>query len=82
MVVLLLDAARFFLVIGAAIPVVDAVTKGGGVVFAHVGIAAQNVLLAAFSASRIGAGPRRTELAGRLVLICEEGLVPPINTIV
>lgn len=60
----------------------DAVSESRGAVFGHVGIAAQNMLLGILSAGRVGAGPRRTELAGRLVLVCEEGLIPPINTIV
>jgi len=76
------DSARLLLVVGVAISVVDAVSEGGGAVFGHILIAAQNMLLGILSAGRVGAGPRRTELAGRLVLICEEGLVPPINTIV
>lgn len=58
----------------------DAVAKGGGAILGHVLVGAQNMLLLILSAGRVGAGPRRTELAGWLVLICEEGLEAPINT--
>lgn len=75
-------SVRLTLVVGVAVPVVDAVSKGRGAVLGHVLIAAQYMLLGILSTGRVGAGPRRTELDSRLVLICEEGLVPPINTIV
>ena len=77
---LLPATARLLLVVGAAISVVDAVTESRGAILGHILVGAQNMLLGILSAGRAGAGPRRTELAGRLVLICEEGLVPPINT--
>ena len=75
---LILDSAR--LVIGIAVPIVDTVSESSSAVLGHILVAAQNMLLGILSADRVGAGPRRTELAGRFVLICEEGLVQPINT--
>lgn len=59
-----------------------AVAERRRAVLGHVLIAAQYMLLAAVCAGRAGAGPRGTELAARLVLICEEGLEAPINIIV
>jgi hypothetical protein len=61
---------------------VHAVAERGRAVLGHVLVAAQYMLLAAVCAGRAGAGPRGTELAARLVLICEEGLEAPINIIV
>jgi hypothetical protein len=72
---------------------VDGVAEGCAVVFCHFRVAAQNVvvlgiltLVEGTSGGSIGtcigpAGPAWSEPAGRwFVLICEEGLVPPINT--
>jgi len=77
-----LVSARLLLVVGIAVSVVDAVSERGSTVLGHILVAAQNMLLGILCPSRVGVGPRCTELTGRLVLICEEGLVPPINTIV
>jgi len=65
---------------------VDAVAEGSSVAFAHFRVAAQNVVLLGILGGGIctcigPAGPACIELAGSwFVLICEEGLVPPINT--
>ena len=75
--------ARRFLIFAGAVSVVDCVSEGGSAVFGHFVVAAQYMLFRICWAAWVGpAGPGCTELPGRLVLICEEGLVPPINTIV
>lgn len=59
------------------------VAKGRAVVLGHFGVAAQYMLFRICWAAWVGpAGTCWTELPGRFVLICEEGLEPPINTIV
>jgi hypothetical protein len=76
-------ARRALLVLAGAIAVVDGVSKGGAAVFGHFAVAAQYMLFLICWAAWVGpAGTCCSELAGRLGLICEEGLVPPINTIV
>ena len=77
-------ARRFLIVAGAvSVSVVHRVAKGRAVVVGHVVVAAQYMLLRICWAAWVGpAGPGCIELPGRFVLICEEGLVPPINTIV
>lgn len=67
--------------IGTAIAIVDAVAKGGRVVLGHVGVAAQDRVLSIVCGVS-GVGPTWIVLICRWfgVLICEEGLVPPINT--
>jgi hypothetical protein len=78
-----LGAARHFLVLAGAVSVVHCVAKSGAAVLGHFVVAAQYMLFRTCWAAWVGpAGPGCTELPGRLVLICEEGLVPPINTIV
>ena len=58
----------------------DRVSESSVAVLGHFGVAAQNMLLV-FCAACVGpAGPGCIELPGWLLLICEEGLVPPINT--
>lgn len=79
--------------IGGAVAVVHGVAERCGVAFRHLGIAAQNIVVLGILARPEGtpggsiatcvgpAGPAWREPAGRwFVLICEEGLVPPINT--
>lgn len=62
-----------------SVPVVDRVAKGRAV-FGHFGVAAQYMLLILGTCTG-PTGPCGTELpSGWFVLICEEGLVPPINT--
>jgi hypothetical protein len=89
-------SAAGLLVIGAAVPVgiVNRVAKGRIVVVGQLRVVAQNVVVLGrvgrpegrTAGGSIGtwvgpAGPACIELPGRwLVLICEEGLVPPINT--
>lgn len=76
-----LGRARRSLVLGVAVSVVYRVSKGSAAVFGHFAVAAQYMLFRICWAAWVGpAGPGWTELPGRLVLICEEGLVPPINT--
>jgi hypothetical protein len=75
--------ARRALVLAVAVAVVHCVSEGGAAVFGHFAVAAQYMLFRICWAAWVGpAGTCCTELPGRLVLICEEGLVPPINTIV
>lgn len=58
----------------------DGVAKGGVVVVGHVGVGAQNILVLGILCAGIARGPCGRELVGsRFVLICEEGLEPPIN---
>ena len=57
----------------------DWVAKGSGVV-GHFGIATQYMLLILWAACVGPAGPGCKLPSGWLVLICEEGIVPPINT--
>jgi hypothetical protein len=67
------------LVLAVAVPVVDGIPEGGAV-FGHFGVATQYMLLVLWTAC-VGPGPSCIELpSGWLVLICKEGLVPPINT--
>jgi hypothetical protein len=62
-----------------AVPVVDRISESGAV-FGHFGVATQYMLLILWTCTG-PAGPCGAELpSGWLVLICEEGLVPPINT--
>jgi hypothetical protein len=78
-----LGTARRTLVLAGAVSVVYRIAKGSSAVFGHFVVAAQYMLFRICWAACVGpAGPSCTELPGRLVLICEEGLVPPINTIV
>lgn len=67
--------------VGVSVSVVDLVSKRSAVL-GHFRVATtQYMLLARFAACVGPAGPGCIELPGRwLVLICEEGLVPPINT--
>jgi hypothetical protein len=75
--------ARRALVLAGAVAVVHCVSEGGAAVFGHFAVAAQYMLFRICWAAWVGpAGACCTKLPGRLVLICEEGLVPPINTIV
>jgi len=61
-----------------SVPVVDRVAKGRAV-FGHFGVAAQYMLLILGTCTG-PTGPCGTELpSGWFVLICEEGLVPPIS---
>ena len=67
------------LIVDRAVAVVDRVTECRSAVFGHFGVAAQYMLLVLCAC----VGPRGPgcKLPGRwLLLICEEGLVPPINT--
>lgn len=68
--------------LGGAVSVVDGVAKGGAVV-GHVRVGAQNVRVLGTLWAGIAtcSGPCCIELvcASRFVLICEEGLEPPIN---
>jgi hypothetical protein len=74
--------ARRPLVLAGAVAVVYRVSEGSAAVLGHFAVAAQYMLLRICWAAWVGpAGPSWTE-PGRFVLICEEGLVPPINTIV
>ncbi|KAF2186845.1 hypothetical protein K469DRAFT_474974, partial [Zopfia rhizophila CBS 207.26] len=71
--------------LGGAVPVVNGVAERGIVLLCHLRVAAQNVVVLGILALVEGpvgpAGPACIEAAGRwFVLICEEGLVPPINT--
>ena len=69
------------LVVGSTRPVVDGVAKGSVPIFVHFGVAAQYMLLVFCTACVGPAGPACVELPGGwFLLICEEGLVPPINT--
>ena len=69
------------LVVGGSIPIVDRISKRSVAVFGQFGVATQYMLLVLCAACVGPAGPGCIELPGRwLVLICEEGLVPPINT--
>jgi hypothetical protein len=79
-----LQGATRRLVVGRAVPVVDAVSECRGAVFGHVRIAAQYMLLGTLWAAWIGPAGGRAELwwSGYLVLTCEEGLEAPINIIV
>jgi hypothetical protein len=79
-----LGAARRFLILAGAVAVVYWVAKGSAAFVGHFVVAAQYMLFRICWAACVGpAGAGCTELLpGRLVLICEEGLVPPINTIV
>jgi hypothetical protein len=71
------------LVFAGAVSVVYLVPEGGAAVFGHFAVAAQYMLLRICWAAWVGpAGAGCPKLPGRLVLVCEEGLVPPINTIV
>lgn len=71
------------LVVAGAVSAVHRVAESGAVVFVHFVVAVQYMLARICWAAWVGpAGPCCTELPGRLVLICEEGLVPPISTIV
>jgi hypothetical protein len=75
--------ARRALVLAGAVSVVYRVSEGGAAVLGHFAVAAQYMLFRICWAAWVGpAAPGCPELPGRLVLICEEGLVPPINTIV
>ena len=67
--------------LGGAVSVVDGVTEGGIVVVAHLGVAAQNLVLGTLCAGIATCSPCCSELVGPsgFVLICEEGLEPPIN---
>ncbi|CBX95446.1 predicted protein [Plenodomus lingam JN3] len=77
--VLLYDYRRTTrLVVGRAVAVVNRVSKRGAAIFGHFGIAAQYMLLVL--CAWVGPAGPGCKLPGRLVLICEEGLVPPINT--
>jgi hypothetical protein len=69
---------RVVLVLGVSVPIVDCISEGS-VSFGHFGVATQYMVL--WTACIGPAGPGCIELpSGWLVLICEEGLVPPINT--
>ena len=70
------------LVIGGTVAVVDRVSKGRAAVFCHVRVRAAQYMLLVVGAAWVGpAGTPGCKWPGRwLVLICEEGLVPPINT--
>lgn len=57
----------------------DRVPEGGGAIFGHFGVSTQYMLLVLCAC--VGPAGPGCKLPGRwLVLICEEGLVPPINT--
>ena len=66
------------LVVGRAVSVVNRISECCAAVFGHFGIAAQYMLLVLCTC--VGRGGPGCKLPGRFVLICEEGLVPPINT--
>ena len=79
--------------IGGAVPVVNSVPECCAVLVSCFHVAAQNVVVVGNLRLAVGrggggictcavcaAGPACVEAAGWLVLICEEGLVPPINT--
>lgn len=78
----LVPAARR-LVLGGAVSVVDGVAKGRVVVVAHLRVAGQNVLVLGTLWAGIAtcSGPSGIVLGcpSGFVLICEEGLEPPIN---
>lgn len=75
-----LSAARH-LELGGAVGAVNGIAERRGVVVAHLRVAAQNRVLGILCCG-IGAciGPGGIVLGRLGVLICEEGLVPPINT--
>ena len=79
--------------IGGAVAVVNSVSERCAVLVSCFHVAAQNVVVVGILRLAVGrggggictcavcaAGPACVEATGWLVLICEEGLVPPINT--